>query len=73
MIDPVAANDPMYRANGSKYFTHDEEMIARGSIISGPAVLGTNHEEIVPFTDSFITNRTLIWDNMVSIFQVSDA
>ena len=25
------------------------------------------------FTDSFITNRALFWDNMVAIFQVSDA
>ena len=66
MIDPFSAT------NGSKYFTIDEEMIARGSIFSGPAVLGTDPEEIVPFTNSFITDRALIWDKMVAIFQVSD-
>ena len=44
LIAPVAASDPTYRANGSDYFTHDEEMIARGSILSGPAALGTDPE-----------------------------
>ena len=72
LIDPVAAHDPAYRANRSEYFTHDEEMIARGSIIIGNAVLGTNPEEIGPFTDSFITDRALIWEKMVEIFQGSD-
>ena len=28
LIAPVFASDPMYRANGSKYFTYDEKMIA---------------------------------------------
>ena len=48
-------------------------MIARGSIISGPAVLGADPEDIGPFTDSFITDRALIWDKMVEIFQGQDA
>ena len=52
LISPVSASDPTYRANGSEYFTHDEEMIAQGLILSGPAVLGTDPEEIGPFTDS---------------------
>ena len=56
-----------------KYFIHDEDMIYRGSIISGHVVLGTDPEEIGSLTNSFITNRTLIWDNIVAIFQVSDA
>ena len=30
LIDPVTASDPTYRDNGSKHFTHNEEMIARG-------------------------------------------
>ena len=29
LIAPVSASDTMYRANGSKYFTHDEEMNAQ--------------------------------------------
>ena len=69
LIDPVAASYRTYRANGSKYFTHDEEIITRGSILSGPAVLGTDPEAVGPFTDSFITDRVLIWDNIVAIFQ----
>ena len=72
MISPVSASDPTYRANGSEYFTHDEEMIAQGSVLSGPAVLGTDPEEIGPFTDSLITNIALIWDKMVAMFQGSD-
>ena len=48
-------------------------MITQGSIISGTAVIGTTPEEIVPFTDSFITDRALIWEKMVAIFQVSNA
>ena len=48
-------------------------MIYRGSIFSGPAVLGTDPEEIGTFTYFFITKRALIWDKMVAIFQVSDA
>ena len=67
-IAPVVAHDPTYPANGSKYFTNDEYMIVRGSIISGHAVLGTDPEEIGPFTKSFITDKVLIWDKMVAIF-----
>ena len=48
-------------------------MIDRGSILSEHLVLGTNHEEIGPFTNSFITNRALTSDNMVAIFQGSNA
>ena len=70
---PASASDPTHRANGSKYFTHDEEIIAGGSILSEPAVSGSDPEAVGPFTNSFITDRTLIWDNMVAIFQGSDA
>ena len=48
-------------------------MIARGLVISGHAVLGTDPEEIGPFTNSFITDRAFIWDKMVAIFQGLDA
>ena len=47
-------------------------MIARGSILSRNAVLGTNPEEIGSFTDSLITNRLLILDRTVEIFQGLD-
>ena len=60
-------------AIGREYFTHDEDMIDQGSIISGHAVLGTDPKKIVPFTNSYITNRAFIWDKMVAIFQVLDA
>ena len=73
MIAPVAAYYSMYRANGSKYFRYDEEMISQGSILSGHAVLGTDHEEIGPFTNSFITKRALIWDKIIESLQGSDA
>ena len=73
LIAPVSANDPMYRANGRENFTNDEEMITQISILSGPDVLGTDPEEIGPVTNSLITNRSLIWDKIVAIFQVSDA
>ena len=73
MIAPVSTSDPTCRDNGSEYFSHDEEMIAQGLILSGPVVLGTDPEDISPFTDSFITNRVLIFDNMVAIFQGLDA
>ena len=68
MIAPVAASDTIYRDNGRDYFTHYEEMINRGSILSGPAALGTDPKYIEPFTDSFIVDRALIWDKMVAIF-----
>ena len=35
-------------------------------------MLGTDPKEIGPFTDSFITERLLIWDKTVAIFQGSD-
>ena len=73
MIPPVAASDPTHHAYGSKYFTHDDEMIACGSIFSGPAALRSDPEAVVKFTDSFIKDRELMWDNMVAIFQVLDA
>ena len=34
MIYPVDASDLIYCANVSKYFTHDEDIINRGSILS---------------------------------------
>ena len=55
-----AIRDPTHRANNSEYFTHDEEIIARGSIISGPTVVGSDPEAIGPFTDSSVTDRVLI-------------
>ena len=51
LIAPVAASDPTYRANGIYYFTHDEEMIADGSILSGPVMLGSEPEAVRPFMD----------------------
>ena len=72
LIAPFAASDPMYHTNGSKYSTHDKEMIARGLILIGPAVLGSDPEDVRQFTNLFITDRALIWNNMVAIFQGSD-
>ena len=72
-IAPVAASDPTYCSNGIKYSTHDEEMIARRSILVGPAVIGSDPEAVRPFTDSFIADRALIWEKMVAIFQRLDA
>ena len=66
------ASDPTHYANGSKYLTHDEEMIAHGSILSRPAVSGSDPEAVGTFTNLLITYRALIWDNMVVIFQGSD-
>ena len=48
-------------------------MITCGSILSGPEVSGRYPEAVGPFNDFFITDRALIWDNMVAIFQGSDA
>ena len=73
LIATVAAHDTTYRDNLSRYFTHNEEMIAQGSILSGHAVLGTDPEEIGPFTDSFINERELTWDKMVATLHGSDA
>ena len=36
-------------------------------------VIGTDPEDISPFANSFITDRALIWENVVAIFQGSDA
>ena len=48
LIDLVAASDPTYSINGSKYFTDNEDMVAQGMILTGPAELGTDPEEISP-------------------------
>ena len=48
-------------------------MIACGSILGGPAALGSDPEAVGPFTDSFITDRALSWYKMVEIFQGSYA
>ena len=61
LIALVAASDPMYHDNGTKYFTHDEDMIARGSIINGPAALGSEPGVVEQFTKLSITDRALIW------------
>ena len=44
LIALVVTSYIMYRGNGSKYFTQDDEMIAQGFILSGPVVLGTDPE-----------------------------
>ena len=41
-------------------------------ILRGPEALGSDPEAVGPFTDLFITDRMLIWDKMVEIFQGSD-
>ena len=63
---PTAASDPVYRANSSKYSTHDEEMVDHGPILSRSAVSGSDSEAIGPFSDSFITDRSLVWYKMVA-------
>ena len=73
MIALIATSDPNYHANGREYFTHDDNMIDRGSILSGHAVLGTDHEAVGPFIALSITDRALIWEKVVAIFQGSDA
>ena len=72
-IAPVDTSDPMYRANGSEYFTLDQEIIVCGSILSGTSALGSDPEVFRPFTNSFITDKALIWDNMVEKIQGKDA
>ena len=42
-------------------------------ILNGTEVSKSDPEAVVLFTDSLITDRELIWDNMVAIFKVSDA
>ena len=58
--------------DGSDYFTHDEEIIARVFLLSESAALGSDPEVVGPFTDSFVTDRAMIWENMVPIFQGLD-
>ena len=73
LIPPAAARDTTHHSNASKYLTHDEEMIACGSVLSGHLVIGSDPEAVGPFTNLFITDRALIWYKMVVIFQVSYA
>ena len=47
---PATASDNMHHTNGSKNLTHDEEMIAHGSILSGSTVSVSDPEAIGPFT-----------------------
>ena len=62
----------MHHGNGSTYFTDDENIIASGIILSGPAALGSDQKAVGPFSNLFITDRALIWDKIVIIFQGSD-
>ena len=48
--------DPTVGTNKSTYLTSDEEMIARGKIISGVIVAGTYPEVFGPFADSYVAN-----------------
>ena len=73
MESTATTSDTTYCANGSEYLTNDEEIIAHGLILSGTSVSGSDHESVGPFTDSFITDRSMIWDKMVTIFQGSYA
>ena len=70
---PAAASDPMHRANGTNYFTHDDDMIDCELILSGPTVFVSDPEAVGPFIDSLITYRELIWDKMVAMFQGSNS
>ena len=57
---PADTSDPIHRASVSKCFTHNEDMIACGLILSGPVVFESVPETVGPFTNFFITDRALI-------------
>ena len=58
---------------GSKYFTIDEQMIARGPIIQGTEVAGTDHEKLGPFTNGYMNDSTRVWDKLCAIFKQIEA
>ena len=58
---------------GSKYFKLYEVMIARGTIIEGTQVAGTNHEKLGLFKHSYMSDRKRVWDKLCAIFQQREA
>ena len=73
LIPTAAADDPTVRAAGSTYFTHDEELRARATIVDRPVVAGTDPEVIGPFSDTYIADRKKVYELLCSIFQNTTA
>ena len=73
LFPELAAQDPIRGTIGSKYFTIDEDMISRGPIIEGTEVAGTDHDNLDPFINAFMSDRTRVWDKLCAIFHQSEA
>ena len=73
LFPELASQETMCGTVGSKYFIIDEEMIASGPIIEGTEVSGTDNENLGPFTNAYMSDRTRLWDKLCAIFQQIEA
>jgi len=58
---------------GSTHFSHDDEMIVRGPILSAGAVVGPDTKTLGPFASSFLVNRAEVWEKLAEILLPHDA
>jgi hypothetical protein len=65
--------DPQTGVVGSVYFSHDDEMIARGPILLAGAAVGPDAETIWPFALSFLVDRAEVWEKLAEILLPHDA
>ena len=62
LFTELADQYPMCGTFGSKYFTIDEDMIARGPIIEVTEVSSTDYENLGPFKNAYMSERTKLLD-----------
>ena len=73
LAPPLAAVDPQTGVVGIVYFSHDDEMIARGPILLAGAAVGPGAKTLGPFASSFLINRAEVWDKLAEILLPHDA
>lgn len=70
---PTMGGDPTMGTAGSKYTTHDQELIKRGAIIDPTGAPTTDPEKDGPFTDTYLSDRMKLWRHGASLFKNTEA
>jgi hypothetical protein len=73
ILPVLAALDPATGVIGSAHNSHDDEMIARSTILLAGAIVGPNTEALGPFAPSFLVDRATVWEKLSEILLSHDA
>ena len=73
---PAAIIDPAWGTVGSRYDSIDDKLIARMRIIDtdlqNPMISADHYKVNGPFADSYVKDRSHVWDLLVAIFSATE-